>query len=76
VIGEEPLRTIGKAGDQENLAEWEKSLQSQAKETSEKWIASAGQRADKPVTDAQKTYMRIATMLEEIVQVFAPKATP
>jgi cyclophilin family peptidyl-prolyl cis-trans isomerase len=75
VMGEELLRKIGKAGDQESL-EWEKSLQSQAKETSEKWIASAGQRADKPVTDAQKSYMRIATMLEEIVQAFSPKATP
>jgi hypothetical protein len=76
VIGEEPLRTIGKAGDERGLAEWDKSLQSQAKETSEKWIASAGQRADKPVTDAQKTYMRIATMLEEIVQAFSLKMTP
>lgn len=76
VMGEELLRKIGKAGDQESLAEWEKSLQSQANETSGKWIASAGQRADKPVTDAQKTYMRIATMLEEIVQAFSPKATP
>jgi len=76
VIGDEPLRAIGRAGDERGLAEWEKSLQSQAKETSEKWIASAGQRADKPVTDAQKTYMRIAIMLEEIVQAFSPKMTP
>jgi cyclophilin family peptidyl-prolyl cis-trans isomerase len=76
VMGEELLRKIGKAGDDHSLAEWQKSLQSQAKQASEKWIASAEQRADKPVTDAQKTYMRIATMLEEIVQAFSPKATP
>jgi cyclophilin family peptidyl-prolyl cis-trans isomerase len=76
VMGEEPLRKIGKAGDDQSLAEWQNSLQSQAKQASEKWIASAGQRADKPLTDPQKTYMRIATMLEEIIQAFSPKVTP
>jgi cyclophilin family peptidyl-prolyl cis-trans isomerase len=75
-MGAEPLRSIGKAGDEPSLAEWQKSLQSQAKQTSEKWIISAEQRSDKPVTDAQKTYMRTATMLEEIVEVFSPKTTP
>ncbi len=73
VMGEELLRKIGKTGDDRSLAEWQKSLQSQAKQAREKWIASAEQRADKPVTDPQKIYMRIATMLEEIVQAFSPK---
>jgi cyclophilin family peptidyl-prolyl cis-trans isomerase len=76
VMGEELLRKIGKAGDDHGLAEWQNSLQSQAKLASEKWIASAEQKADKPLTDPQKTYMRIATMLEEIVQAFSPKVTP
>jgi cyclophilin family peptidyl-prolyl cis-trans isomerase len=76
VMGEELLRKIGKAGDDHSLAEWQNSLQSQAKQASEKWIASAEQRADKPLTDPQKTYMRIATMLEEIGQTFSPKVTP
>ena len=75
VMGDEALQTIGKTGGDTGLAEWEKSLQSQAKEVSEKWITSAEQKADKPVTDPQKTYMRIATMLEEIVQTFSPKPT-
>jgi cyclophilin family peptidyl-prolyl cis-trans isomerase len=76
VMGEELLRKISKAGDDHSLAEWQNSLQSQAKQASEKWIASAEQRADKPLTDPQKTYMRIASMLEEIVQTFSPKVTP
>lgn len=75
VMGAEPLGAIGKAGDEQSLVEWKKSLQSQAKEASDKWMASAAQRADKPVTDAQKSYMRIATVLEEIVEAFSPKAT-
>jgi hypothetical protein len=78
VMGEGPLRTIGKAKDEPSLAEWEKLRQSQSTEASEKWIASAEAIAtsDKPVTDAQKNYFRIATMLEELVEVFSPNTKP
>jgi len=70
VIGEQPLKLIGKDVDQPGLAEWEKSLQSQATDVSERMIALAEKRAtaDKPVTESQKNYFRVAAMLEELVE--------
>ena len=44
-------------------------------ETSEKLIALAEKRAsaDKPLTESQKNYIRVAAMLEELVEEFSPK---
>jgi len=75
VIGDEVLKKLGKPANETGLAEWKNSLQSQATETSERLIALAEKRAtvDKPVTEPQKNYLRVATMLEELTEVFAPK---
>jgi cyclophilin family peptidyl-prolyl cis-trans isomerase len=75
VIGDQALKKLGKPADEPGLMEWKKLLRWQATETSERLIASAEQRAtaDKPVTGPQKNYIRVATMLEELVEVFAPK---
>jgi hypothetical protein len=75
VIGGQPLKAISKPTEVSDLAEWKKSLQSRATETSEKLIALAEKRApaDKPLTEAQKNYIRVAAMLEELVEVFSPK---
>jgi cyclophilin family peptidyl-prolyl cis-trans isomerase len=75
VVGDQALKKLGKPADEAGLVEWKKSLQLQATETSERLIASAEKRgtADKPVTGPQKNYIRVATMLEELVDVFAPK---
>ena len=75
VIGDQVLKKLGKPADEAGLVEWKKSLRLQATETSERLIASAEKRAtaDKPVTGPQKSYIRVATMLEELVEVFAPK---
>jgi cyclophilin family peptidyl-prolyl cis-trans isomerase len=76
VIGDQPLKTVSKPAEESDLTEWKKSLQSRADETSEKLIALAERRADKPVTEAQKNYIRIAAMLEELVEAFSPKSEP
>jgi hypothetical protein len=75
VIGDQPLKAAGAPTDVSDLAEWKKSLQSSATETSEKFIALAEKRApaDKPLTDPQRNYIRVAAMLEELVEVFSPK---
>ena len=75
VIGDQPLKAAGKSAEVADLAEWKKSLQTLATEQSEKLIALAEKRApvDKPLTEAQRNYIRVATMLEELVQVFSPK---
>jgi cyclophilin family peptidyl-prolyl cis-trans isomerase len=77
VTGDQPLKRIGKPADQAGLEEWEKSLQSQATETSERLIGLAETRAtaDSPFTEPQKHYLRVAVMLEELVEAFAPKAS-
>jgi cyclophilin family peptidyl-prolyl cis-trans isomerase len=76
VIGDGPLKAVSKAAEISALAEWKKSLQVRATETSEKLIALAEKRApaDKPLNEAQRNYIRVAAMLEELVEVFSPKA--
>jgi cyclophilin family peptidyl-prolyl cis-trans isomerase len=72
VIGDEPLKTVRPdAGS--DLADWKKLLPSRAAATSEKLIALAEKRADQPVTEAQRNYIRVAAMLEELVEAFSPK---
>jgi cyclophilin family peptidyl-prolyl cis-trans isomerase len=75
VIGDQPLKAIGKSTEEPDLAEWKKSLQSHAADTSEKFIAIAEKRApaDKPLTEPQRNYIRVAAMLEELVEAFSPK---
>jgi hypothetical protein len=73
VIGDEPLKSIGRTTEVSALADWKKSLQARAAETSEKLIALAEKRADKSLTEPQKNYIRIAAMLEELVEEFSPK---
>ena len=75
VIGDQPLKAIGKSAEISDLAEWKKSLQSRATETSEKLIALAEKRAPagKPLIESQRNYIRVAAMLEELVEVFSPK---
>ncbi|MBV8102568.1 MAG: peptidylprolyl isomerase [Verrucomicrobia bacterium] len=74
-IGDEPLKAISKSTEVSALADWEKSLQAHVTETSERLIALAEKRApaDKPLTEPQKDYIRVAAMLEELVEVFSPK---
>jgi hypothetical protein len=76
VIGDGPLKAVSKAAEISDLAEWKKSLQVRATEASEKLIALAEKRApaDKPLNEAQRNYIRVAAMLEELVEVFSPKA--
>jgi len=78
VIGDQPLKVVCKPGEASDLAQWEKSLQSRATDTSEKLIALAEKRApaDKPLTEPQRNYIRVAAMLEELVEVFSPKTKP
>ncbi|MBV8969105.1 MAG: peptidylprolyl isomerase [Verrucomicrobia bacterium] len=78
VLGEQPLKATGKPLDEIRGLEWPKSLQAQAAETSKELIATAEKRAtaDNPVTEAQRNYIRVAVMLEELVEVFAPRPTP
>jgi len=75
VIGNQPLKATGKPTEVSDLAEWRKSLQARAAETSEKLIDLAEKRtpADKPLTEIQRNYIRVAAMLEELVEVFSPK---
>jgi predicted nucleic acid-binding Zn-ribbon protein len=75
VIGDEPLKAVSRAAEISDLADWKKSLQSRATETSDKLVAVAEKRApaDKPLNEAQRNYIRVATMLEELVEVFSPK---
>ena len=75
VIGDEPLKAVSKPTKESALADWEKSLQSRVSETSEKLIALAEKRApaDKPLTEPQKDYLRVAAMLEELIEEFSPK---
>jgi hypothetical protein len=75
VIGDQSLKAIGKAGDGPGLAALEKAWQSQATETSGRNIALAAKRAtaDKPVTEPQKNYFRVAAMLEELIDQFSPE---
>jgi hypothetical protein len=77
VIGDEPLKAVGRPTEVSALADWKKSLQARAAETSEKLIALAEKRAsaDKPLTEPQKNYIRIAAMLEELVEEFSPKTS-
>jgi cyclophilin family peptidyl-prolyl cis-trans isomerase len=74
VIGDQPLKASKAAGGS-SLTELKKSLQSGAAETSDRLIAVAEKQAspDKPVTEPQRNYIRVAAMLEELVEVFAPK---
>ena len=78
VIGDQPLKAISKSAEASDLAEWEKALQSRATDTSEKLIALAEKRAaaDKPLTEPQRNYIRVAAMLEELVKVFSPRTEP
>jgi len=75
VIGDEPLKAVSKPAEISDLADWKKSLQSRASETSEKLIALAEKRApaEKPLNEAQRNYIRVAAMLEELVEVFSPQ---
>jgi cyclophilin family peptidyl-prolyl cis-trans isomerase len=75
MIGDEPLKAISKSTEISDLADWKKSLQSRAAATSDKLIALAEKSApaDKPVNEAQRHYIRVAAMLEELVEVFSPK---
>jgi cyclophilin family peptidyl-prolyl cis-trans isomerase len=76
VIGDLPLKAVSNSADGPDLPELKKALLSGAAEAGERLIALAEKRAspDKPVTEAQRNYIRIAAMLEELVQAFAPKA--
>jgi len=78
VIGDQPLKVIGKSAEASDLAEWKKLLQSRWIDTSGKLIALAEKRApaDKPLTEPQRNYIRVAAMLEELVEVFSPKTEP
>jgi cyclophilin family peptidyl-prolyl cis-trans isomerase len=75
VIGDEPLKAVGRPTEVRALADWKKLLEARAAETSEKLIALAEKRAsaDKPVTEPQKNYIRVAATLEELVEEFSPK---
>jgi len=75
VIGDQPLKAVDKPTGKSDLAEWEKSLQSRAAETSDKLLALAEKKApaDKPLTESQRNYIRVAAMLEELVEVFSPR---
>jgi cyclophilin family peptidyl-prolyl cis-trans isomerase len=75
VIGDEPLKAVSRPTEMSALADWKKSLQARVTETSEKLIALAEKRAsaDKPLTEPQKNYIRVAAMLEELVEEFSPK---
>ena len=75
VIGDEPLKAVSRPTEVSALADWKKSLQARVTETSEKLIALAEKRAsaDKPLTESQKNYIRVAAMLEELVEEFSPK---
>jgi cyclophilin family peptidyl-prolyl cis-trans isomerase len=74
VIGDEPLKAVSTT-EISDLADWKKSLQSRATEASDKLIALAEKRApaDKPLNEGQRNYIRVAAMLEELVEVFSPK---
>jgi cyclophilin family peptidyl-prolyl cis-trans isomerase len=75
VIGDEPLKALSELTEASSMADWEKSLRVSVAQTSEKLIALAEKRApaDKPVSDAQKNYIRVAAMLEQLVEEFSPK---
>ncbi|HYZ75234.1 MAG TPA: peptidylprolyl isomerase, partial [Chthoniobacterales bacterium] len=75
VIGDEPLKAVTRSTEVSVLTDWKKSLQARVTETSEKLIALAEKRAsaDKPLTEPQKNYIRVAAMLEELVEEFSPK---
>jgi cyclophilin family peptidyl-prolyl cis-trans isomerase len=75
VIGDEPLKAVSKPTEVSALADWKKSIQARVTEMSEKLIALAETRAsaDKPLTEPQKNYIRVAAMLEELVEEFSPK---
>jgi hypothetical protein len=75
MIGDQPLKVTGRSAEASDFAEWEKTLQTRASETSDKLIALAEKRApaDKPLTEPQKNYIRVAAMLEELVEEFSPK---
>ena len=75
VIGDQPLKTVGKSAEVSDLAEWKEKLQTRAAATSETLIGLAEKRAPagKPVTEPQRDYIRVAVMLEQLVEVFSPK---
>jgi cyclophilin family peptidyl-prolyl cis-trans isomerase len=74
-MGDEPLKAVSKSKELSTLADWEKSLQARMSETSDKLIGLAEKNAPaaKPLTEAQKNYIRVAAMLEELVEEFSPK---
>jgi cyclophilin family peptidyl-prolyl cis-trans isomerase len=78
VVGNQPAKTVSKTAEISDVSDWEKSAQSCAAETSQKLIEAAEKRAvtDKPVTESQRNYIRVAVMLEELVEAFSPKASP
>jgi hypothetical protein len=78
VMGDELLKTASKPTETSALADWEKSLRARVTETSEKLIALAEKRApaDRPLTEPQRNYIRVAAMLEELIEVFSPRTEP
>jgi len=78
VVGNQPAKTVSKTAEISDLRDWEKSVLSRAAEISQKLIEAAEKRAvaDKPVTESQRNYIRVAAMLEELVEAFSPKANP
>jgi cyclophilin family peptidyl-prolyl cis-trans isomerase len=78
VIGDQPLKAVSKPAGGPDLTELKKALLTGAAEASERLIALAEKRAspDKPVTEPQRNYIRVAAMLEQLVEAFAPKTKP
>ena len=74
VWGEQPLNAASEPMDGGRVVEWQKSLQAQGAEASKALIADAEKRAsaDNPVTDAQRNYIRVAVMLEKLVEACLP----
>jgi hypothetical protein len=75
LVGDQLWDRLNESGDAVGFQVWKQSLESRATETSAKMIAAAQKNTtkDKPVTDAQKHYFRVAMMLAELVEAFAPK---
>jgi cyclophilin family peptidyl-prolyl cis-trans isomerase len=75
LVGDQLWARLNESGDAAGFQAWEQSIESRATENGAKMIAAAEKNttSDKPVTDAQKHYFRVAMMLEELVEAFAPK---
>jgi len=75
LVGDQLWDRLNESGDAAGFQAWKQSIESRARETSAKMIAAAEKNttSDKPVTDAQKHYFRVAMMLEELVEAFGPK---